>query len=133
MTATIYHNPKCSTSRNALALARHAGLNPTIIEYLDSPPDKDTLRELIDASGLTVRDVIRRKEPIFAELSLSSEGITDDQLLGAIVQHPILLERPILITDQGVRLCRPLETALDILPPLPSDFIKENGDPLQRA
>ncbi len=128
MSVTIYHNPKCSTSRNTLALVRHLGEEPTVIEYLHEVPDPSTLKDLVARAGLQVRDVLRRKEAAYSELGLDDPSLSDDQLLAAVQQHPVLLERPVLVTERGVRWCRPIETALEILPPLTEPFFKENGD-----
>ena len=114
--ATIYHNPKCGTSRNVLAMIREQGIEPTIIEYLKTPPSRIELKELIKASGLSVREILRSKEAIYVELGLADEKWTNEQLIEFIVEHPILMNRPIVVTDKGVRLCRPKEVVLDILP-----------------
>jgi len=126
---TIYHNPACGTSRNTLALIRHAGIEPTIIEYLKTPPTKDTLRELVAATGQPVRALLRDKGTPYAELGLGDPKWTDEQLLDFIVQHPILMNRPLVITPLGTRLCRPSEAVLELLPvgPLPP-FTKEDGE-----
>ena len=113
---TIYHNPKCSNSRGALALIRERGLEPTVIDYLINPPDKATLKELITAMGLTPRALLRVKEAVYAELNLDDRKWTDDALIDAMVQHPILMNRPIVVTPLGTRLCRPPEVVLEILP-----------------
>ena len=115
--STIYHNPQCSTSRNALALMREHGLAPHIIEYLKTPPDRATLQSLIAASGRPMSDFVRRKEALFNELNLGDEGVTDAERLDALAAHPRLLERPIVVTERGTRLGRPVEAILDILPP----------------
>ena len=120
MTAiTIYHNPQCGTSRNTLALIRSSGIEPKIIEYLQTPPDRATLVALIAATGLPVRDAVRSKEALFTELQLGACGVSDDQLIDAMVAHPILINRPIVVTPLGTRLCRPAEQVLDILPAAP--------------
>jgi arsenate reductase len=116
METTIYHNPKCSTSRTTLALIRDAGIEPEIIEYLEHPPSSATLKKMIEQAGLTVRDAIRSKEAPYSELGLDDAALTDDQLLDAMVQHPILINRPFVVTDRGVRLCRPVDAVHDILP-----------------
>ena len=113
MKATIYHNPRCSTSRNVLALLRERGIEPTIIEYLKNPLDRHEIIKLVQAMGVPVRDVVRAKEPLYAELKLA--GKDDDTLLQAMVLHPILLNRPIVITPKGAKLCRPSETVAEIL------------------
>ena len=130
MTAiTIYHNPACGTSRNVLALIRHAGIEPVIVEYLKTPPGKDTLRELAAATGQPVRALLREKGTPYAELGLGDAGLSDAQLIDAIVRHPILLNRPIVVTPLGTKLCRPSEVVLELLPvgPLPP-FTKEDGE-----
>jgi arsenate reductase len=127
--ATIYHNPACGTSRNTLALLRHAGITPTIVEYLKSPPSKDELKSLIKDMGISVRDVLRRKGTPYDELRLDDLKWTDDELLDFIGKHPILMNRPIVVTARGTRLCRPSEAVLELLPNrrLP-DFVKEDGE-----
>lgn len=112
---TIYHNPKCGTSRNTLALIRDAGIEPRVIEYLATPPDRDTLKSMIERAGLTVRQAMREKEPLFQELGLGDESLSDDALLDAMLAHPILINRPFVVTPKGVRLCRPAELLRDIL------------------
>jgi arsenate reductase len=112
--ATIYHNPRCSTSRNALELLRAAGVEPRVVEYLKDPPSKAKLKKLITAAGVPVRAAIRDREPVYAELGL--DAASDDALLDAMVAHPILIQRPIVETELGVRLCRPLESVREILP-----------------
>jgi arsenate reductase len=114
MEATIYHNPRCSTSRNALEMMRAAGLEPRVVEYLKDPPTKAKLKKLIKAAGVTVRDAIRAKEPVYAELGLADAG--DEALLDAMVANPILIQRPIVETELGVRVCRPVESVQEILP-----------------
>ncbi|RKP53588.1 arsenate reductase (glutaredoxin) [Pararobbsia silviterrae] len=129
MTVTIYHNPKCGTSRNTLALIRNAGIEPTIVEYLKSPPDRATLKALLSRAGLSVRDILREKGTPYDELGLSDPTLSDAQLLDAIEAHPILLNRPIVATDRGVRLCRPSEVVLEILDaPQQGAFSKEDGE-----
>ena len=113
---TIYHNPACGTSRNTLAMIRNSGEEPTIIEYLKTPPSRATLVKLLADAGLSVRQVLREKATPYAELKLSDPKWTDEQLLDFIEQHPILINRPIVVTPLGTRLCRPSETVLDILP-----------------
>lgn len=128
MQATIYHNPRCGTSRNTLALIRHAGIEPVIIEYLKTPPDRATLQKLITDAGLAVREAVRQKEALFGELGLDHPSCSDEALLEAMLAHPILINRPFVVTDLGTRLCRPSEVALDILPPLTKPFTKEDGE-----
>jgi arsenate reductase (glutaredoxin) len=128
---TIYHNPACGTSRNTLALIRNAGIEPTIIEYLKTPPDRATLESLIARMGIRPRDLLREKGTPFAELGLGAPHWTDAQLIDQMMQHPILINRPIVITDRGAMLCRPSERVLDILPlPQRGPFAKEDGEPL---
>ena len=124
---TIYHNPACGTSRNTLAMIRHAGIEPEIIEYVQDPPSRAVLADLIARAGLTPRDVLRKKGDLYAELGLADPSLSDDELLDAMVAHPILIERPLVVTPLGVKLCRPSEAVLDILPALPTPFTKEDG------
>jgi arsenate reductase len=126
---TIFHNPACGTSRNTLALIRNSGDEPVIVEYLKTPPTRAELVALIAATGLPVRDAMRRKEAHYAELELDEPEWSDEQLIDTILQHPILLERPIVVTPLGTRLCRPSEAVLDILPsPQRGAFSKEDGE-----
>ncbi len=128
---TIYHNPACGTSRNVLALIRNSGVEPTVIEYLKTPPDRATLERLISAMGLPVRDVLREKETPYAELGLADPKWSDAELIDCMLQHPILIQRPIVATPLGTRLCRPSEAVLDILPaPQQAAFSKEDGEPV---
>ena len=131
MSVTIYHNPACGTSRNVLALIRHAGLEPTVIEYLKTPPSRDKLRELVAATGQPLRALLREKGTPYAELGLADPKWTDEQLLDFIGQYPILMNRPLVVTPLGTKLCRPSESVLEILPvePLPL-FAKEEGEPI---
>lgn len=125
----IYHNPACGTSRNALALIRNSGEEPTVIEYLQTPPDRETLTALIAAMGVPVRSVLREKGTPYAELGLDDPKWSDAQLIGFMLQHPILINRPIVVTPLGTRLCRPSEAVLDILPqPQRGAFSKEDGE-----
>lgn len=125
---TIYHNPNCGTSRNVLAMIRNSGVEPDIIEYLKTPPDRDTLLRLIDAAGLRPRDILRQKGTPYDELHLDDSTWTNDQLIDFMLQHPILINRPLVVTPLGTRLCRPSETVLDILPQAQRGaFIKEDG------
>jgi len=134
MTVTIYHNPACGTSRNTLALIRNSGEEPEVIEYLKSPPTREVLADLIQRMGLPVRDVLRQKGTPYTELSLDDPSLPDDQLLDAMMAHPILINRPIVVTPLGVKLCRPSEAVLDILPnPQRSAFAKEDGEPVVDA
>ncbi len=126
---TIYHNPACTTSRNTLALLRHAGLAPEVIEYLKTPPGKDKLRELVGATGGSVRALLREQGTPYAELHLEDPKWSDDALLDFMVAHPILMNRPIVVTPLGTKLCRPVEEVLELLPvPAIAPFTKENGD-----
>ena len=125
---TIYHNPKCGTSRNVLALIRNAGIEPTVIEYLKTPPSRAELVTLIAATGAPVRELMRAKEPIYAELNLADPALSDDELMDAMLAHPILINRPLVVTPLGTRLCRPSETVLDLLPAAQQGpFAKEDG------
>ena len=125
----IYHNPECGTSRNTLAMIRNAGIEPIIIEYLRHPPSRDELASMIAAAGLTVRQALREKGTPFQELGLGDPGLSDEQLLDAMMAHPILINRPFVVTSRGVRLCRPSEVVLDILPaPQKGSFVKEDGE-----
>lgn len=129
MAVTIYHNPACGTSRNTLAMIRNAGIEPRVVEYLITPPSRAELRDMIDRAGLTVRQALREKGTPYAELGLDSPALTDDQLLDAMLAHPILINRPFVVTELGVRLCRPSELVLDILPsPQRGPFMKEDGE-----
>ena len=128
MDTLIYHNPACGTSRNTLALIRAAGLEPVIIEYLKIPPSRDTIRSLAQATGQPLRALLREKGPPFAELGLGDPPLTDNQLLDAIEAHPILLNRPIVVTPKGTCLCRPSEAVLPLLPPMTGTFTKEDGE-----
>jgi arsenate reductase len=126
---TIFHNPACGTSRNTLALLRHAGLTPLVVEYLQTPPSKARLKELVDAMGIGVRGLLREKGTPYAELGLADPKWTDDQLLDFILVHPILMNRPIVETPLGTKLCRPSEEVLEILPvPRMAAFTKEDGE-----
>lgn len=128
-TITIYHNPKCGTSRNTLAMIRNSGVEPTVIEYLKTPPTREQLQALIAASGLSVRDIMRSKEALFTELGLADPSRSDAELVDAMLAHPILINRPLVVTPQGTRLCRPSELVLDILPqPQRGAFSKEDGE-----
>ncbi|MDM0046092.1 arsenate reductase (glutaredoxin) [Variovorax dokdonensis] len=113
---TIYHNPSCSNSRKALSLLREHGIEPAIVQYLDNPPDADTLRKLLAQMGLPARELLRSKEAMFDTLGLHDPALTDDALIDAMAQHPILMNRPIVVSPKGTRLCRPGETVLELLP-----------------
>jgi arsenate reductase len=128
---TIYHNPSCGTSRNTLALIRHAGIEPIVIDYLRTPPSKETLRELVAAMGQPVRALLREKETSYAELELADPVWTDKQLLDFVVQHPLLMSRPVMVTPLGTKLCRPSEAVLALLPASRlAPFTKEDGEVL---
>jgi arsenate reductase len=128
MNATIYHNPSCGTSRNTLALLRHAGIEPTVIEYLKTPPDRITLLRLLVDAGLTPREAARQKGTPFDELGLADPSVSDEAIIDAMLAHPILINRPFVVTDLGTRLCRPSEVVLEIIPPLATPFTKEDGE-----
>lgn len=128
MDVVIYHNPDCGTSRNTLGLIRNAGVEPHVIEYLKCPPSREMLAQLIARMGLTARDLLREKGTPFAELGLGDPALTEDQLLDAMMAHPILINRPIVVSPKGVRLCRPSEAVLDLLPPQRAAFSKEDGE-----
>ena len=129
MTITIYHNPACGTSRNTLAMIRQSGEEPEVIEYLKTPPSRARLIELIAAMGIRPRDLLREKGTPYAELGLGDSNLSDDRLIDAMVEHPILINRPIVATPLGTKLCRPSEAVLDILPnPDIGPFTKEDGE-----
>ncbi|MDB5395388.1 MAG: arsC, partial [Rhodospirillales bacterium] len=131
MTVTIYHNPDCGTSRNVLAMIRNAGIEPRIIEYLETPPTRDELLSLVARMGIPLRAVLRRKGTPFDELGLGDPDVTDDALLDAVERHPILINRPIVITPRSVKLCRPSEVVLEVLDTRQrTAFVKEDGDPV---
>ena len=126
---TIFHNPACGTSRNVLALLRHAGQEPRVVEYLKTPPTKDELRQLVADMGGGVRPLLREKGTPYAELGLGDPKWTDEQLLDFIVQHPILMNRPVVVSPRGTKLCRPSEAVLELLPDPPMEpFTKEDGE-----
>lgn len=129
MDITIYHNPACGTSRNTLAMIRNTGVEPRVIEYLNNPPTREELKTLIAQAGLTVRAAIREKGTPYAELKLDNPVLSDEELIDAMLAHPILINRPFVVTPSGVRLCRPSELVLDILPlPQQGPFTKEDGE-----
>ncbi len=127
---TIYHNPACGTSRNVLDLIRNAGIEPTVIEYLKTPPSREELKDLIARMGIPVRALLRRKGTPYEELGLDAPKWTDDELIDVMLAHPILINRPIVVTPRGVRLCRPSEMVLDLLPAQQAPFSKEDGQPV---
>lgn len=128
MDVIIYHNADCGTSRNTLALIRNAGVEPHVLEYLKTPPSRAMLGQLIGRMGVPVRSVIREKGTPYAELGLDDPSLTDEQLLDAMLAHPILINRPIVVTPKGVRLCRPSEEVIDLLPLQKAEFVKEDGE-----
>lgn len=134
MTITIYHNPDCGTSRNTLAMIRQSGEEPEVIEYLKTPPSRERLLELIEAMCITARELLREKDTPYAELGLSDPKWTDDELIDFMLAHPILINRPIVVTPLGTKLCRPSEAVLDILPnPDVGTFTKEDGEVVTAA
>lgn len=124
----IYHNPQCGTSRNTLGLIRNAGVEPHVIDYRKCPPSRALLVELLGRAGLSVRDVLRKKGSPYEELGLGDPALSDARLLDAIEAHPILIERPLVVSPRGVRLCRPSERVLELLPPQRGEFFKEDGE-----
>lgn len=128
MDITIYYNPGCGTSRNTLAMIRNAGIEPHIVEYLQHPPSRAVLQDLIARAGITVRETVRTKGALYTELGLDNPELSDDALLDAMLAHPVLINRPFVVTPLGVRLCRPSELVLDILPPQQGPFAKEDGE-----
>ncbi|WP_265451762.1 glutaredoxin-dependent arsenate reductase [Aeromonas salmonicida] len=126
---TIYHNPACGTSRNTLELIRNSGVEPTVVHYLETPPSRETLVALIGAMGMPVRDLLRKNVPPYEALGLAENRFSDDDLIDAMLAHPILINRPIVVTPLGTKLCRPSEVVLDILPsPQQGAFTKEDGE-----
>jgi arsenate reductase len=128
MDVVIYHNPACETSRNVLAMIRNSGVEPHVVEYLKCPPTRLLLTQLLERAGLTVRRILREKGTPFHELGLGDPSLSDNALLDAIGAHSILMNRPIVVSPKGVRLCRPSETVLDLIPPQRGPFIKEDGE-----
>jgi arsenate reductase (glutaredoxin) len=128
MDVVIYHNPDCGTSRNTLGLIRNAGVEPHVVEYLKTPPSRQMLQQLIARMNVTVRDLLREKGTPYAELGLAEPTLSDAALLDAMMAHPILINRPIVVTPLGVRLCRPSEAVLDLLPVQQREFVKEDGE-----
>lgn len=129
---TIYHNPNCGTSRNTLALIKHQGIEPSVIQYLDNPPDETTLRDLITKMGITPRQLLRVNVPPYAEHRLDNLSLTDDDLIQAMLADTLLINRPIVVSDKGVKLCRPSEVVLDLIDtPLTKTFIKEDGEKIE--
>jgi arsenate reductase len=128
MDVIIYHNPDCGTSRNTLGLIRNAGVEPHIIEYLKTPPSRALLAQLIERASLSPRSILREKGTPYADFGLGDPELTDDALLDAMMAHPILINRPLVVSPKGVKLCRPSETVLDLLPPQRGEFVKEDGE-----
>jgi len=133
MTVTIYHNPACGTSRNTLAMIRQSGEQPEVIEYLKTPPNCARLAELINALGISPRELLREKEAAFAELDLANPKWSDDELIDFMLAHPILIQRPIVVSSKGVQLCRPSERVLELLDEPVQSFVKEDGEAVTRA
>jgi arsenate reductase (glutaredoxin) len=128
MDVIIYHNPDCGTSRNALGMIRNAGIEPHVIEYMKTPPARALLKQLIERMGVTARSVLREKGTPFHDLGLGDPSLTEDQLLDAMMAYPILINRPIVVTPKGVRLCRPSEAVIELLPAQQGEFVKEDGE-----
>ena len=124
----VYHNPACGTSRNVLGLIRNAGIEPHVVEYLKSPPNRALLENLVARAGLKIRDILRKKGTPYAELGLDDPAVSDDAIYAAIAKNPILIERPLVVSPKGVRLCRPSELVLELLPPQRGEFFKEDGE-----
>jgi arsenate reductase len=133
MTMTIYHNPDCGTSRNTLAMIRQSGTEPTVIEYLKTPPSREKLAELISAMGGSVRNLLREKGTPYKELGLDDPRWSDDELLDIMIAHPILINRPIVVTPKGVRLCRPSEAVIGLLENPVGRFVKEDGEVIEAS
>src|SRR5271166_4254488 len=124
----VYHNPACGTSRNVLGLIRNAGIEPHVVEYLKSPPNRALLENLLARAGLKIRDIMRKKGTPYVELGLDNPAVSDDEIFAAIAKNPILIERPLVVSPKGVRLCRPSELVLELLPPQRGEFFKEDGE-----
>jgi arsenate reductase len=124
----VYHNPACGTSRNVLGLIRNAGIEPHVVEYLKSPPSRALLENLLARAGLKIRDLLRKKGTPYAELGLDDPAVTDDAIFAAVAKNPILIERPLVVSPKGVRLCRPSERVLELLPPQRGEYFKEDGE-----
>ena len=130
---TIYHNPACGTSRNTLAMIRQAGIEPNVVKYLETPPSRAQLADLIARAGLTPREVMRKKGTLYTEMGLDDPLLGDDALLDAMIEHPILIERPLVVSPLGVKLCRPSERVFELLPEAtPASFTKEDGEVVAR-
>ncbi|SJM36402.1 Arsenate reductase [Psychrobacter pasteurii] len=128
MTTTIFHNPRCSTSRNALALIKASGETPEVVEYLKTPPSREYLIELLNKMQMSPRELMRSKEAVFTELGLDNPEVSDDKLIDAMIDNPILINRPIVVTEKGAVLCRPLERIFEVLANPVAEFTKENGE-----
>lgn len=128
MDVIIYHNPDCGTSRNTLAIIRNAGVEPHIVEYLKSPPSREMLIDLVNRMRIAPRELLREKGTPFAELGLGDPTLSDEALIDAMLEHPVLINRPIVVAPEGVRLCRPSEAVVDLLPPQRDEFVKEDGE-----
>ncbi|WP_435171601.1 arsenate reductase (glutaredoxin) [Falsirhodobacter sp. 1013] len=128
MDVIIYHNPSCGTSRNTLAMIRNAGLEPHVVEYLKTPPSRALLVQLVERMGIAPRDLLRKKGTPYADLGLDDPALSDEALIDAMMEHPILINRPIVVSPKGVKLCRPSEAVLDLLPPQRAAFAKEDGE-----
>ncbi|MGY8705958.1 arsenate reductase (glutaredoxin) [Bradyrhizobium sp. 18BD] len=128
MSITIYHNPNCGTSRNTLAMIRQSGIEPVVIEYLKTPPSRETLKQLVAAMGLSVRALLREKGTPYKDLGLDDPKWSDDELINQMLAHPILINRPIVVTPKGTRLCRPSEAVVDLLDNPVGRFVKEDGE-----
>jgi arsenate reductase (glutaredoxin) len=128
MDVIIYHNPDCGTSRNTLAMIRNAGIEPHVVEYLKTPPSRALLKQLVARMSISVRGLLREKGTPFHELGLGDPKLSDDQLLDAMMAHPILMQRPVVVTPNGVRVCRPSEMVMELLPPQHGTFVREDGE-----
>ena len=124
----IYHNPACGTSRNVLAIIRHVGIEPEIVLYLDTPPSEEELHDLLSKMGITARDLLRTNVPPYREMGIDWESASEDAIISAMVVEPILINRPIVVSSKGVKLCRPSETVLELLPPMKTPYVKEDGE-----
>ncbi|HFI0788648.1 TPA: arsenate reductase (glutaredoxin) [Streptococcus suis] len=124
----IYHNPACGTSRNVLAIIQHVGIEPEIVHYLDTPPSKEKLHDLLSKMGITARDLLRTNVPPYHEMGIDWESASEDAIISAMVVEPILINRPIVVSSKGVKLCRPSETVLELLPPMKTPYVKEDGE-----
>ena len=128
MDIIVYHNPACGTSRNVLGLIRNAGVEPHVVEYLKTPPSRAMLRQLLSRMGISARDLLRTNVPEFSQMGLAAAEVSESAILDAMEKHPVLINRPMVVTPKGVRLCRPAETVLDLLPPQRGEYFRENGE-----